>query len=122
MLKFKIKKVGNHYYPCVIHTIEDHIVFNYKIELFLDNFIKTHDIDGDITVTLEELEFIPEDTTNVVFFNEEDITKFYMDDDDFEMRIEVNDEEFKISAALFDCLEKQFNADFDLTLYQISLS
>ena len=122
MLKFKVKKVGNHYYPCIIHSIEDNIAFNYKIELFLDNFLKSRESIDDLTITLEELEFIPEDTTNVIIFNEEDITKFYMTDDDLEMRFEVNDEEFTISAALFDCLEKQFNAEFDLTLYKIYLS
>lgn len=120
MLKFNIKKVGNHYYPCIIHNIEDNIVLEYKIELCLDNFIRERGV-SDITVVLEELSFIPEELDNVILFNEEDITRFYMTDDDFNMRFEVNNEEFTISAALFDCLERQFNAEFDLTLYKIHL-
>lgn len=118
--QFKIHRIGNHWYPCIKHEYNSDISLDQKIEKYLNKFSKSlGDID-EITVELEEIPIITEDI-NLIFFNESDITKFYTTDDDFNLRFEVNNHEFEISAYLFGCFELQFDLNFHETLYKLHI-
>ena len=111
MVHFKIKKVGNHWYPCVNHEYDSDISLDPKIEKYLNNYsVKSGYVD-EVTIELEEIPMITEDI-NLIFFNESDITRYYTTDDDFNLRFEINDHEFEIDAYLFECFELQFNLNF----------
>lgn len=118
MVQFKIKKVGNHWYPCVSHFYGSDISLDVKIEKVLDKFSKFLSNTEEFIIELEEIPLITEED-NLVYFDESDITRFYTTDDDFDLRFEVNGREFKISAYLFNCLEEQFDINIHETLYKL---
>lgn len=120
MVHFKIKKVGNHWYPCVNHEYDSDISLDPKIEKYLNNYsVKSGYVD-EVTIELEEISMITEDI-NLIFFNESDITRYYTTDDDFNLRFEINDHEFEIDAYLFECFELQFNLNFHENLYKLHI-
>lgn len=120
MVHFKIKKVGNHWYPCVNHEYDSDISLDPKIEKYLNNYsVKSGYVD-EVTIELEEIPMITEDI-NLIFFNESDITRYYTTDDDFNLRFEINDHEFEIDAYLFGRFELQFNLNFHENLYKLHI-
>lgn len=118
--QFKIHRIGNHWYPCINHEYGSDISLDRKIERYLNLFSKNSGDVDEITIELEEIPIIVEDI-NLIFFNESDITRFYTTDDDFNLRFEVNDHEFEISAYLFVCFESQFDLNFHETLYKLHI-
>lgn len=120
MVQFKIKKVGNHWYPCIDHFYRSDISLDIKIERFLNMFSKWLNNTEEFTVELEEIPLITEEI-NLVYFDEADITRFYTTDDDFDLRFEINNHEFKISAYLFNCFEEQFEINIHETLYKLHI-
>lgn len=120
MVRFKIKKVGNHWYPCVDHEYDSDISLDLKIERYLNNFSAKSGYIDEVTIELEEIPMIIEDI-NLIFFNESDITRYYTTDDDFNLRFELNDHEFEIDAYLFGCFELQFNLNFHENLYKVHI-
>ena len=120
MVQFKIKKVGNHWYPCVNHCYGNDISLDIKIERILNIFSTWLNDTEEFTIELEEIPLITEDF-NLIYFDESDITRFYTTDDDFDLRFEINNHEFKISAYLFSCLEEQFNVNIHETLYKLHI-
>lgn len=119
MVQFKIKKVGNHWYPCVTHEYSSDISLDQKIERYLTAYGNRCGTD-EITVELEEIPLILEDF-NLIYFSEADITRYYTTDDDFELTFEINGHEFKISDYLFSCFENQFNINFHENLYKLHI-
>lgn len=120
MVKFKIKKVGNHWYPCIDHDYESDISLDKKIEKVLDKYSYLFGGMEEFTIELEEIPLIMEDL-NLIYFDESDITRFYTTNDDFDLRFEINNHEFKISAYLFSCLENQFHINLHETLYKLHI-
>lgn len=120
MVQFKIKKVGNHWYPCINHFYRSDVSLDTKIERSLNIFSKWLNNTEEFTVELEEIPLITEEI-NLVYFDEADITRFYTTDDDFDLRFEINNHEFKISAYLFNCFEEQFEINIHETLYKLHI-
>lgn len=116
--QLKIKRVGNHWYPCVSHEIGDNIGFNKKIDRYLDclDYSKMEEV----TVELEELGIIWEGL-NIVYFHEEDIVRYLTTDDEFNIRFTINNHEFEISSTLYWLLEDQFNLNLHSIGYRIHI-
>lgn len=118
--RFKIRRIGNHWYPCVKHDYGSDISLDQKIERYFDQVSRCSGDTDEITIELEEIPIIVEDI-NLIFFNESDITRFYTTDDDFNLKFEINEHEFEISSYLFGCFELQFDLNFHETLYKLHI-
>lgn len=118
MITFKIKKVGNQWYPCLNHGRGFIDCFDEKINKYL-NMIDTSKFE-EITISLEELDIFW-DVPNVIYFNEQDIVRYLTTDDDFDLRFVINNHEMTLSSNIFWLLENQFNLNFHKTSYSISI-
>ena len=91
MKSFKLRKIGNHWYPCIDHELGDPINLTEKIDRYLN--ILDLSKSGEITVELEELGILF-GGINIIYFNEEDIVRYLTTDDNFDIRFVVNEHEF----------------------------
>lgn len=116
--QLRLKKVGNHWLPCISHEIGDNIALNKKMDRYLDclDFSKMEEI----VIEFEELDIIWEGL-NIVYFSEEDITRYLTTDDDFNIRFTINNHNFEISSSLYWLLEDQFNFNFHKVGYKIHI-
>lgn len=115
-MKFKIIKVGNHWYPSINHQLGYIEGFEKKIDLYL-NKLDIFDA-NELNVEFEEIGIIFEGI-NIVYFNENDIVRYLTTDDDFNIRFIINGHEFSISSDLYWALENQFNFNFHKNSYKI---
>lgn len=118
MKKFKLKKVGNHWYPCINHELGDSINLTEKVDRYLNilDLGKTEEL----TIEFEELGALFYGV-NIIYFSEEDIVRYLTTDDDFDIRFIVNKHEFLISSDLYWLLEEQFNFNFHKSSYKIHI-
>lgn len=118
MLKFNVKKLNNHWYPCIEHELGCIRGFNTKI----DRYFNAIDISKseELTIEFEELGVIFAGI-NIIYFNENDILKYLTTDYSFDLRFVINDNEFEISSDLYWLLENQFNFNFHKTSYKIHI-
>ena len=115
MITLTLRKVGNHYYPCIIHECFEEIQLDPKLERVLDLLKQS-----DINVTFYgQYGVVP--NTMVLQFNDEDILRYLTTADDFDIRFYINNHEFFISSYLYTLLEEQFNFNFHKTLYRIEI-
>ena len=87
MATFKVKKINNHWYPCVNHELGYVNGFDDKISKFLDRIDQFKN--EELTIDLEEIGIIFEGE-NTIYFDEKDIVKYLMTDDDFELKFTIN--------------------------------
>lgn len=118
MKSFKLRKIGNHWYPCIDHKLGDPINLTEKIDRYLN--ILDLSKSGEITVELEELRILF-GGINIIYFNEEDIVRYLTTDDNFDIRFVVNEHEFLISSDVYWLLEEQFNFNFHKSSYKIHI-
>lgn len=118
MLSFKVKKVGNHWYPDIKHERGYIDGFDEKI----DRYLSIIDISksNELTIEFEELGVIFAGI-NIIYFNESDIVRYLTTDDVFDIRFEVNNHEFTIYSDIYWLLEYQFNFNFHKTSYKIHI-
>jgi hypothetical protein len=113
----KVKKIGNHWYPNIAHDSPDEIMLDEKVEKVLSKL--DVDNEGELSFLLYEVHtWIEKDTLQ---FNDEDMWRWLNTTDSFDLRMYIRDYEYKVSSALIDLFEDQFNMDFYDTLYTIEL-
>lgn len=115
---FKLKLVGNHWYPCIKHDLENMIGFNRKIDKFLSCIDSSKE--EELTVELEEIGSIMEGI-NIVYFHESDIYRYLTTQDNFDLRFVINNREFSINSDLYWLLEYHFNFNFHKESYKIHI-
>lgn len=118
MLSIKVKRVGNHWYPCITHSVGSFIGFCEKIDRYLSK-LDSYKFE-ELTIELNEVGVIFEGE-NIIYFNEQDIVRYLTTDDDFELRFMVNDHEFYIHSDLYWILEDLYNFNFHKNSYKISI-
>lgn len=116
--KFFIRKLGNHWYPCIQHELGYIIGFDKKVDRYL-SIIDVGNFE-ELTIEFEELGVIFEGI-NIIYFNEQDIVQYLTTEDYFNLRFVVNNHEFTISSDLYWLLENQFNFNFHKTSYKIHI-
>ena len=99
MKSFKLRKIGNHWYPCIDHELGDPINLTEKVDRYLN--ILDLSKSGEITVELEELGILF-GGINIIYFNEEDIVRY-------------------LTSDVYWLLENQFNFNFHKTSYKIHI-
>ena len=115
--RFNIKRIGNHWYVDLNHNFLDEIALNRKCERVLNLISNNSDC---LEINLIDTSSII--NYNTVFFNEEDILRFFTTDDDFNIRFTVNDHEFSISSKLYSLIETDSNPNFHKYLYDLYIS
>lgn len=118
MYKFKVKKVGNHWYPCINHVLGYIDGFEKKIDRYL-NILDICNME-ELTIELEEIGIIFEGI-NIIYFNEQDIVTYLTTDENFDIRFVINGHEFIINSDLYWRLENQFNFNFHKNSYKIHI-
>ena len=116
--RFNIKKVGNHWYADLEHQSPLHVALNEKCERFLNKIDKSNC--GCLEINLLEVSsVIP---VNCIFFEEEDILKYFTTDDKMEIRFYIQDYELSISSDLYTTIEGILNPNFHKYLYVLDIS
>ena len=115
-----IKKVGNHWYADVPHDCDVNITLDRKLEM-LFNRINAQTGNDYISFTLEETLFM-DDISNLICFNEEDITRYFITDDEFNMSFKVNNSCFTINTNVYFYITKALDLNFHFNLYKINLN
>lgn len=115
-ITLSVKRVGNHWYPCINHDLGYLCGFDEKSDRYLS--VLDYSKNERLTFEFEELHSIVEGI-NIIYFNEEDIVRYLMTDDSFDLRVTINGHEFTISSDLYWLLENQFNFNFHKSLYKI---
>ena len=120
-MKFQIKKVGNHWYPCIPHDYSSNISFCRNAERFFDLIDRCKFIDNE-TLTLE-LEEVPVEISGInnIYFFEEDILRYLTTDDYFDIRMEINSYTFVISSDFYFILENVFSCNFHKNSYKVHI-
>lgn len=116
IVSIKIKKIGNHLYPCIDHNEASEIQLSEKIEKVLSKFLHYDECE---IVFYEQYDIIAD--YGVLQFREEDIVRYLTTDDDFDMTFYIDGHEFIISSDLYTLLEQQYNFEFHSLLYRIEI-
>lgn len=122
MLSFKVKKLGSYWYPNIEHAPNQIYTFDEKLNKYL-NILDIND-NNEITFDFEQLDDIisydnMHDIPNIIYFNDDDIARYMMTTDDFDLHYMVNSHIFKISSELYCLLEENFNFNFHKEMYSI---
>lgn len=116
MLSFKVKRIGSYWYPDINHDINCIISFDEKLNRYFN--ILDNSKCGELTIEFEELGIIF-GGINILYFDEQDITRYLMTNDDFTMKYMINNHIFEISSDLYWLLEKNFNFNFHKETYRL---
>ena len=106
-IRFKIKRVGNHWYPSLEHDYLATPMFCPKAERCFNIIDQQRGRFEELIIELSEKGIIVGEQ-DVLFFNDEDVTRFMTTDDDFYMRIAFNNHEFFIHSDLYQLLDSYF--------------
>jgi hypothetical protein len=117
-VRIDIRKLGSHWYPSLRHDDPNDLSLDLKMERKLSE----HDyMDiGSVTVYLHKAHNII-GSKGIVQFEEQDIVRYLTTDEDFIMRMYIDDEPYYISSQLYFLLENIYNLDFRNNLYKIEL-
>ncbi len=119
MATLTIKKVGNHWYPDLVHNLGTDLSLGEAIENKLNELSIAMCTDK-LTFIIEEVPWII-DESEIIYINEEDLTRYYITDDYFPMRFVVNDREYSIEMSAYDLIINDLDLKFHTDLYQIKL-
>jgi len=118
MFQLVFKKVGNHWYLDIPHENPSDLKLDRRIEFLLTKADKYND--KIVTVYLHELtDVIIEE--GLIQFQESDFQRYFLTNDDFQMKMWINNRKFTISSSLYTLIENYYHLDLHLVAYRISL-
>jgi len=109
-------KLGNHWYPNITHKDPADLKLDPRIERKFDAL----DQFGSKSVTIflsEIVSFMPD--SGVIQFLDSDILRYMTTNDEFDLKMYIDDEEFTISSRMYTLLEDTFHLELCKTLYHI---
>lgn len=120
MLSFKVKKLGPYWYPDIDHAPNQIFTFDEKLNRYL-NILNIH-YQNEITFEFEQLNDVFSydnnyDIPNIIYFDDDDIARYMMTTDDFNLHYMINGHIFEISSDLYCLLEENFNFNFHTEIY-----
>lgn len=121
MISFKLKKVGNHWYPSLEHNEGCLVGFNEKIDRVLDLIDFRNNQIEELNIDCEEAGLIWDDIRDMIEFKENDICRYLTTDDNFDLTFIINNHEFQMSSDLYFWLEQVFNFNFHKENYIIHI-
>lgn len=112
-----LNKLGNHWYPAVNHNDVQELVLDPKFEKYL-SLIDTNKT-GCLIINFSQChEFIE----NALFFKDEDINRYFITNDSFDLTCFILNHQFKISSKLYCLLEREYDFSFHQFIYKINIS
>lgn len=112
-----LNKLGNHWYPAVNHNNIQELVLDPKFEKYL-SLIDTNKT-GCLVINFSQChEFIE----NALFFKDEDINRYFITNDSFDLTCFILNHQFKISSKLYCLLEREYDFSFHQFIYKINIS
>lgn len=119
-IRIDIKKVGDHWYPCLHHSDPNCLSLDPKMERWLNKYDFMED--EQVSIYLVELHSIVEGDM-IIDFNEDDIRKYLETPipDSFIMNMYIGTEAFYISSELYYLLEKEHNFNFHKSIYRLEI-
>ena len=115
--RFKAKRLGNLWYLDINHLDPVDIAFNEKICKLFNLYDKYNN--GELELKLDEVYSIV--YPNTVFFNDDDLLRYFTTADDFDIQFVTMDHCFSISSNMYNLIESQFNCNFHKTYYTIEI-
>lgn len=112
-----LKKVGNHWYPSINHNRIEEIVLDPKIEKLLSLVDKEKT--GSLVINFTENHEL---TEGVLFFKDEDINRYFITNDSFNLTCYILNHAFKISSKLYCLLEREYDFSFHQLIYKVNIS
>lgn len=121
-MSIRFKKVGNLWYPCINHDSDHNISLCRNTIRWFNVFSKNKILyPEDIEIEFEEIG-VEISGINIIYFYEEDITRYLTTDDYFDIRFKINGYTYLISSDLYMLLEEQYHFNFHKTSYKIHIS
>lgn len=112
-----LNKLGNHWYPAINHNDVQELVLDPKFEKYL-SLIDTNKT-GCLIINFSQChEFIE----NALFFKDEDINRYFITNDSFDLTCFILNHQFKISSKLYCLLEREYDFSFHQFIYKINIS
>ncbi len=112
-----LNKLGNHWYPAINHNDVQELVLDPKFEKYL-SLIDTNKT-GCLVINFSQChEFIE----NALFFKDEDINRYFITNDSFDLTCFILNHQFKISSKLYCLLEREYDFSFHQFIYKINIS
>lgn len=112
--RFRARKVGGNWYLDIEHRYYMDVQLCEKASKYLSLF--GYD---DLYIELTAVYTFVDSST--IFFEEEDVRRYLMTDDDFDIRFWIGNHLFTISSDLYYLLENLYNVNFHKTLYEIRI-
>lgn len=113
-----LRKVGNHWYPCINHNNGYMVGLDPKLDRYL-NILDQYKRE-ELTLYLYEIGEIWPDN-DFIQFNEADMVRYLTTDDYFKLRFTFNGHEFTMDSNLYWLLENNYNLNFHKTWYCVSI-
>lgn len=120
MATLTIKKVGNHWYCDVPHDLKTDISLSKKVEQVCRIIANRQEADY-VSFDIYEVAFV-DDSTDLICFKEEDITRYFITDDEFNLRFKVNGSKFEINSNLYFYITNYLGLNFHVNMYKIKVN
>jgi len=117
--RLDIKKIGNHWYPCLDHFDPNQISLDPRLEELLNIVDMDHMEMGHLTVYLRKID-CPEGKM-ILQFDKRDIDKYFIADEEFEINTYIDDYHFYVSSVLYLLMENTYKLDFHKNLYRLEI-
>lgn len=117
--RLKFKKFANHWYPEIPHDDLRDISLCSRAERVLECLDK-YGL-GEVEISFVE-EFGVISDHNILQFDENDITRWFTTDDDFDINIYIDNHHFIISSDLYSLLEIHYKCKFHENIYKIQVN
>jgi len=120
IIRLDLKKVGNHWYPCLDHFDPNQISLDPMLEALLST-INERDMGLDnVCVYFKSIDF-DNGEKHVLKFNRPDIERYFTTDEDFEINAYIDDYHFYVSSDLYMLMEKTYKLDLHKNLYKLEI-
>ena len=118
IVRIDFKQVGNHWYPCLHHQKVNHLRLDQKVERCLSRL--DTDKNGLVSIYLNnQCNYIND--RGIVQFVEQDISRYFITNDDFLINVYIDDHHFFVSSNLYLLIENEYNLNLHENVYKIEL-
>ena len=120
IIRLDIKKVGNHWYPCLDHFDPNQVSLDPKLEEIL-NLLDSRGIQlGCLSIYFKKIDS-KEGQKEVLQFNKSDIERYLTTDHELEINTYIDDFHFYVSSELYTLMEQTYKLDFHKNLYKLEI-
>lgn len=114
-----MQRIGSHkWVPSIDCNNVGDLTIDEKMERYL-NYINRYNDDYINVYLFEQVNEVVKE--GLLEFDESDLLRNFTTTDDFDMKIYINDHEFKLSSKLYWLLEQNFHLNLHYSVYRVTL-